>query len=819
MSFVKLCDKRLQQAKAGDEQFDQTDLLRAAGVLYGQLMTHDAADFRGAEAIGGLLSGLCYLWRRGLVAASGTEREWIANLMRNVAGMDAARWSDKSRKVMLPALQALIEIGAITLGSAQPALAVLLRGPGSASSGYTSADLAQAIKRLGVVEEAVPVLLADAIALPASAPTPVPATPPADLPRAIPGETKLVASMPVASPQAASVMTVPAQRREPGRAAQGEWQTPARVARNEPRHAPMPEMDPSWPTWADTGMNTATSSTTTSTTTTSSTITSSTTSTTKPTRKGAQAKHKPAPGATKARPQQPVQQWFALLTAKGGIDLKRLKELAHNQPSLVNKNDESGRNALFHAIAAGNEKVVAWLIAHEALVMPTQTARFLELLMEEVLLYSPAFGTALRRFLEAQSVAVKEELHAHLVRNPPVMKGVEDLLVEHGLILSKHTAADDRPGVERLKQLKPDQVSRAEKQEKFQRMRKSAEQGDADAQFNLGLCYTDGLGVAKDEKEAVRWYRQAAEQGDAKAQFNLGYCYAKGSGVTKDEKEAVRWYGQAAEQGDARAQASLGFCYEIGSGVAKDEKEAIRWYLQAAEQGDADAQFNLGLCYAKGSGVAKDEKQAVRWYRQATEQGHANAQFNLGYCYTNGSGVAKDEEEAVRLYRQAAEQGHARAQSNLGFCYKKGLGVAKDEKEAVRWFRRAAEQGHAAAQFALGICYANGSGVATDGKEAVRWYRQAAKQGHADAQFNLGGCYANGSGMAKDEKEAVRWYRQLAEQGYADAQFNLGYCYTNGLGVAKDEKEAVRWYRQAARQGHVKAQEQLKKLLPVTNNQ
>ena len=130
-------------------------------------MKHDADEFHGVEAIGGLLSGLCYLWRQGLVLPCGTEREWIADLMRSVAGIDAARWGDKSRKVMLPALQVLIEMGAITLGAAQPALAVLLRGPAGASSGYTAADLAQAIKGLGVAEETVLALPPDAIALPA----------------------------------------------------------------------------------------------------------------------------------------------------------------------------------------------------------------------------------------------------------------------------------------------------------------------------------------------------------------------------------------------------------------------------------------------------------------------------------------------------------------------------------------------------------------------------------------------------------------------------------------------------------------------------
>ena len=87
------------------------------------------------------------------------------------------------------------------------------------------------------------------------------------------------------------------------------------------------------------------------------------------------------------------------------------------------------------------------------------------------------------------------------------------------------------------------------------------------AEFRLGskqsgLSAThNGQGVAKDEVEAVKWYRKAAEQNDAEAQNNLGLCYANGQGVAKDEVEAVKWYRKAAEQNYAEAQYNLGLCY------------------------------------------------------------------------------------------------------------------------------------------------------------------------------------------------------------------------------------------------------------------
>ena len=52
-------------------------------------------------------------------------------------------------------------------------------------------------------------------------------------------------------------------------------------------------------------------------------------------------------------------------------------------------------------------------------------------------------------------------------------------------------------------------------------LHKAAEQGDADAQFNLGLCYSKGEGVAQDKAAAAKWLRKAAEQGHQAAKEKL----------------------------------------------------------------------------------------------------------------------------------------------------------------------------------------------------------------------------------------------------------------------------------------------------------
>ena len=75
-----------------------------------------------------------------------------------------------------------------------------------------------------------------------------------------------------------------------------------------------------------------------------------------------------------------------------------------------------------------------------------------------------------------------------------------------------------------------------------------------------GFRYATGQGVPQDRAEAARWYRKAAEQGDADAQFNLGLMYHNGQGVPQDHAEAARWSRKAAEQRDAEAQNILLRC-------------------------------------------------------------------------------------------------------------------------------------------------------------------------------------------------------------------------------------------------------------------
>lgn len=206
---------------------------------------------------------------------------------------------------------------------------------------------------------------------------------------------------------------------------------------------------------------------------------------------------------------------------------------------------------------------------------------------------------------------------------------------------------------------------------------KKAEQGDAEAQFQLGNKYRKGEGVRQDYEEAAKWFRKAADQGHAKAQNNLGVRYANGQGVRKSFKEAVKWYRKAAAQGHATSQNNLGNRYRDGEGVRKSFKEAEKWYRKAADQGHAKAKKNLGELYYKLGNID---------YHIADNY-DTDPPGSTGIEIMNRATKKKEAYvKASKWYLKAANEGHAGAQRKLGMMYSKGEGVPKNDIEAYAWF-------------------------------------------------------------------------------------------------------------------------------------
>jgi TPR repeat protein len=149
----------------------------------------------------------------------------------------------------------------------------------------------------------------------------------------------------------------------------------------------------------------------------------------------------------------------------------------------------------------------------------------------------------------------------------------------------------------------------------------AAEQGHVYAQANLSFRCAS----ARDFAGAFEWCQRAADGDLTWAQYNLGLMYQKGEGVARSDAEAAHWYRLAAAQGHADAQQQLADLYYLGLGIPRNHTQAALWYRRAAEQGSARAQFQLGYLYDVGLGIEQDYTQYRYWTRMAAEQGHEDA--------------------------------------------------------------------------------------------------------------------------------------------------------------------------------------------------
>ncbi len=249
----------------------------------------------------------------------------------------------------------------------------------------------------------------------------------------------------------------------------------------------------------------------------------------------------------------------------------------------------------------------------------------------------------------------------------------------------------------------------------------------------LGLVHPDGGRAQGGSGDGLAELVERAQGGDAEAQYNLGVMYDNGEGVAENPKVAFRWYYRAGQAGHVLAQATLGGMYMFGEEgvVGHNPEAAFRWFSKAAEGGNVEAQHNLGVMYRRGVGVDRDLEAAFEWHARAAEGGNVEAQATLGVMYLFRDELYRFEEEAVasadpeaafEWFSKAAEGGDVEAQHNLAWMYRLGLSVGRDLETAFEWYARAAEAGHADARFHLGWMYRRGVGTIQDEAEALVWF-------------------------------------------------------------------------------------------------
>ncbi len=145
--------------------------------------------------------------------------------------------------------------------------------------------------------------------------------------------------------------------------------------------------------------------------------------------------------------------------------------------------------------------------------------------------------------------------------------------------LAGDAAAQDQPEFE-IQTNQPDLEQ--EYRDELDKWMLRAYEGDRDAQFKVGVLFTNDQFGPPDFEQAVYWYKQAARQGHVLAQYNLGHQYLTGIGVEKSDASAMEWWLKAADQDHALAQFNVGRAYYLGIGLNEDHSESKYWFERAA---------------------------------------------------------------------------------------------------------------------------------------------------------------------------------------------------------------------------------------------
>ena len=163
----------------------------------------------------------------------------------------------------------------------------------------------------------------------------------------------------------------------------------------------------------------------------------------------------------------------------------------------------------------------------------------------------------------------------------------------------------------------------------FEGFQEAAELGDKDAQFELGLCYYNGLfGAAINKKRGLKLFLTSAEQRYVPACLSLGKLYHSGDDlVDRDETEAQHWFALASSEGDSSAQ------YQVGKYLERGRKQLFftpfQYYKKAAMKGHLDAQCSLSCCYEYGEGVERNYELSRFWLERAASMGSKRAKLGL----------------------------------------------------------------------------------------------------------------------------------------------------------------------------------------------
>lgn len=356
--------------------------------------------------------------------------------------------------------------------------------------------------------------------------------------------------------------------------------------------------------------------------------------------------------------------------------------------------------------------------------------------------------------------------------------------------------------------------------EDFKQTKKSAEEGNADAQFALACMYFYGLENDNDSSErkprlAFQWFDKAQKNGCRErgtALQLMGHMYYAGIAPSQQlhspqsYEECLHYYEMSREYTNIDFS-HLAFMRSRGIGCDFDYKTAIRYFKEvAAHTGDSAHIFNLASFYERYGHF----EEAIEQYKKIYDT-YPQAAVRLGKIYKDGLHLKDpkpDYNKAMECFREALDSPSSSAEANflIGMLYFQPTGDFKANfKKAMDHFREAADKGNEEAAYTLAYMYYNGH-MGRDLKKAEHYYTRAFDLGHIFSAVDLAMLYQQPDPDILDYKRAFHYAEIAASVGSLYGKFIFANLLMLGRGCAGDINRALHLYEELVKEGFRQAQ-------------
>lgn len=345
-------------------------------------------------------------------------------------------------------------------------------------------------------------------------------------------------------------------------------------------------------------------------------------------------------------------------------------------------------------------------------------------------------------------------------------------------------------------------------------LEQAAQEGDAEALFFLGFCYSWGDGaVGFNDMKAYECYREGARSGSYRCV--LGALRAgRYDGELKEIsrhtlRESYEMVKAAAEIGEPFSAYQIAMAYEwenLSEILPEEERQSERcfpWYEKAAEGGIVAAMVKAGKCCLNGTFTKKDREKYLYYAERAAACGNAWGLYHMGLFHMESGNY----DAAFAYFEAASLQGDKKSPYRLGRMYLTGQGTERSIEKAVEAFETAAAREDTDCLLELGDIFYNDEVVERDDERAFYWYGSAYAAGKKQAALPLGSLYLK-PWENQDYKRAEKLFTEAAEtEEDGKASLYLGNMYLAGLTGEPDMQKAIQRYEAGAEKGNAECME------------